>query len=340
MNALTWIIEVAGKIFPKNSPCARPTFSESAALIMYIRVRTTSANPAPACSSARSIFFSVCTACAYASPTPTIFPCASVAVVPDTHTFAPTRTAREYPITGSQGVPLEKFVRAIKFLPAKFRPNHFHRTRIPFSIFAFPFSVALRIKSRPQLRRHNRTQILALAKHSVTNPRHKVVSQIKQPARHNAQYPRQHPPPATQSPKNMQKRRRPHQQFPITRQNHHAIRQSRPSIRRNPRNKRRALQGRKPKRPPFTIVPQNKLHRPMTQPAMSIAKKIFRRRRASRHQKSIARAPHTPAPAAAHAARPTNRNHTIATTETPPPSRLPPFPKISKLVQSANLCRS
>src|SRR5271156_5537638 len=137
MNALTWIIEVAGKIFPKNSPCARPTFSESAALIMYIRVRTTSANPAPACSSARSIFFSVCTACAYASPTPTIFPCASVAVVPDTHTFPPTRTAREYPITGSQGVPLEKFVRAIKFLPVKFRPNQFHRTRFSISYFHF-----------------------------------------------------------------------------------------------------------------------------------------------------------------------------------------------------------
>src|SRR5271156_4939984 len=125
MNALTWIIEVAGKIFPKNSPCARPTFSESAALIMYIRVRTTSANPAPACSSARSIFFSVCTACAYASPPPTIFPCASVAVVPDTHTFPPTRTAREYPITGSQGVPLEIFVRTIKFLLVEFRPNQF-----------------------------------------------------------------------------------------------------------------------------------------------------------------------------------------------------------------------
>jgi hypothetical protein len=30
----------------------------------------------------------------------------------------------------------------------------------------------------------------------------------------------------------------------------------------------------------------------------------------------------------------------IAIAETPRPSRLPPFPKISKLVQSANLCRS
>jgi hypothetical protein len=64
---------------------------------------------------------------------PTIFPCASVAVVPDTHTFPPTRTAREYPITGSQGVPLEIFVRAITFLPVEFRPKQFHPSR--FSIF-------------------------------------------------------------------------------------------------------------------------------------------------------------------------------------------------------------
>src|SRR5271156_2982870 len=106
---------------------------------MYIRVRTTSVNRAPAFCSARSIFFKVCTACAYASPMPTIFPCASVAVVPDTHTFAPTRTAREYPITGSQGVPLEIFVRAIKSLPVEFRPNQSHRPR--FSILYFRFSI-------------------------------------------------------------------------------------------------------------------------------------------------------------------------------------------------------
>src|SRR5271154_5831248 len=68
-----------------------------------------------------------------------MFPCASVAVVPDTHTFAPTRTAREYPITGSQGVPLEIFVRTIKFLPVEFRPNQFHRSRFP--IFYFHFSI-------------------------------------------------------------------------------------------------------------------------------------------------------------------------------------------------------
>jgi hypothetical protein len=47
-------------------------------------VRTTSFVEAPAFSSADAMFFSVCTVCAYASPTPTMLPAASVAVVPDT----------------------------------------------------------------------------------------------------------------------------------------------------------------------------------------------------------------------------------------------------------------
>ena len=33
---------VAGRIMPKNSPCARPTFSQSLMLVKYMRVRTTS----------------------------------------------------------------------------------------------------------------------------------------------------------------------------------------------------------------------------------------------------------------------------------------------------------
>src|SRR5437870_519808 len=40
-------------------------------------------------------------------------PEASVAVVPETWTTSPTRTAREYPTTGSQGVPVETFIRAM-----------------------------------------------------------------------------------------------------------------------------------------------------------------------------------------------------------------------------------
>ena len=54
---------VAGRISPKTSPCALPTFSQSAMLVTNIRVRTTSLSDAPARVSARSIFFSVCTAC-------------------------------------------------------------------------------------------------------------------------------------------------------------------------------------------------------------------------------------------------------------------------------------
>ena len=64
MSALTWTIEVAGRICPKNSPCALPTFSHCAMSVTYMRVRTTSFIVAPAFFSALSIFLSVCTACA------------------------------------------------------------------------------------------------------------------------------------------------------------------------------------------------------------------------------------------------------------------------------------
>src|SRR5262245_15764141 len=42
---------------------------------------------------------------------PTMAPLPLVAVVPETQTCGPRRTTREYPTTGSHGVPLEKFWR-------------------------------------------------------------------------------------------------------------------------------------------------------------------------------------------------------------------------------------
>ncbi len=100
---------VAGRISPKNSPCARPTFSHSAMLVTKMRVLTTSFKVAPALASAASMFLIVCTVCARKSPTPTIFPSGPVAVVPDTVITLPTFTAREYPTIGSHGAPLEIF---------------------------------------------------------------------------------------------------------------------------------------------------------------------------------------------------------------------------------------
>src|ERR1700761_7615988 len=102
---------VAGRIAAKNSPCALPTFSQSPMFVTKTRVRTTSFSPAPAFVSAASMFRIVCTVCAYTSPTPTIFPSGPVAVVPDTLTQFPIRTAREYPTIGSHCVPLEMFSR-------------------------------------------------------------------------------------------------------------------------------------------------------------------------------------------------------------------------------------
>src|SRR5207245_8069576 len=42
ISLLTSIIVIAGRIAPKNSPWALPTFSHSAMLVTYMRVRTTS----------------------------------------------------------------------------------------------------------------------------------------------------------------------------------------------------------------------------------------------------------------------------------------------------------
>ena len=58
-RAVIAIMVLAGRMSRKNSPCAFPTFSQSAMLVRNTRVRTTSFNEAPARSSARSIFLSV-----------------------------------------------------------------------------------------------------------------------------------------------------------------------------------------------------------------------------------------------------------------------------------------
>src|SRR4029450_13159860 len=51
-RAATTTPVVAGRTVPKTSPCARPTSSMSSVRVTYMRVRTTSSAPAPACSSA------------------------------------------------------------------------------------------------------------------------------------------------------------------------------------------------------------------------------------------------------------------------------------------------
>src|SRR5262249_4428851 len=86
---------VAGRTSLKNSPCARPTCSHWSMLTTYIRVRTTSCSVAPSFTSAASMFLSAWTAWAYGSPWPTMLPSSAVAVVPETNTNGPVRTALE-----------------------------------------------------------------------------------------------------------------------------------------------------------------------------------------------------------------------------------------------------
>ena len=64
MRRLTSTIVVAGRISPKNSPCALPTLSQLSMFVTYTRVRTTSARLAPARSRAAWMLRSACTACA------------------------------------------------------------------------------------------------------------------------------------------------------------------------------------------------------------------------------------------------------------------------------------
>ncbi len=52
MSRLTSTMVVAGRMVPKNSPCARPTSSHWEMSVTYMRVRTTSSSRAPSASSA------------------------------------------------------------------------------------------------------------------------------------------------------------------------------------------------------------------------------------------------------------------------------------------------
>src|SRR6266545_1479653 len=101
----TWTSVVAGRMSRKNSACALPTRSQSSMFVRKIRVRTTCSSRAPAFSRAASILRRTCTAWRYASPGATTRPSGSVAVVPETTTHGPTRTAREYPTIGSHFAP-------------------------------------------------------------------------------------------------------------------------------------------------------------------------------------------------------------------------------------------
>src|SRR6185503_6786863 len=100
-SALTSTIVAAGRMSRNTCPCARPTASQREMSVTYIRVRTTSRKLAPASWSAFSMLRKHWTACAYGSPLPTIAPSSPVAVVPETLTYPPIRTAREYPTIGS-----------------------------------------------------------------------------------------------------------------------------------------------------------------------------------------------------------------------------------------------
>jgi hypothetical protein len=145
----------------------------------------------------------------------------------------------------------------------------------------------------------------------MAHPRDEVIYEVAQPARNHADHYRQHRPPTTQPPQNMQKSVRPNQQRPLVRQHHKAIRQSRSPLDRNSRLKRLTLQRREPKPITTTIVLKHELHGPMAQPAMPIVENIFRGRRFSHHQKSIARTKQRPVvPLSATTFAPTGANRT------------------------------
>src|ERR1035437_9506333 len=90
----------ADRTSEKNSPCTRPTASQSSMRVRYMRVRTTSSSDAPALASASAAITKtrrVCPAASWSS--------APTGPVPDKCTAFPTRTAREKPMMGSKGEP-------------------------------------------------------------------------------------------------------------------------------------------------------------------------------------------------------------------------------------------
>src|SRR5205085_1824089 len=107
MKRTTCATVLAGRTSRKNSPCTRATRSQSSMRVSSMRVRTTSESRAPKLSSARATISKQRRACASASPGATVRPSASSGAVPATVTKFPARTAREMPMRGSKGEPLE-----------------------------------------------------------------------------------------------------------------------------------------------------------------------------------------------------------------------------------------
>eukprot|EP01137_Pigoraptor_chileana_P021862 Opistho-2@86090 len=93
ISAGTTSIVDAGRTFLNADPCARPTRSASAASVIYMRVRTTSAKLPPSASSASPIIVMQRAACAPASPGVEL-PSGSIGAQPATSMRFPTRTAR------------------------------------------------------------------------------------------------------------------------------------------------------------------------------------------------------------------------------------------------------
>src|SRR5438552_16446464 len=102
-----------------------------------VRVRITCRSDAPAFSKAPAIISRHRRACAPASPTPNVRPSGPSGAVPETAIMLPARAAREMPIFGSYGLPLEMSLRTVpnenellRFLPAS-GYGHDRRYRAP-----------------------------------------------------------------------------------------------------------------------------------------------------------------------------------------------------------------
>ncbi len=76
-SAATTTIVVTGRMSPNTSPWARPTPSQCPVSVTNMRVRTTSASPAPTRASAASTFSSAWRVCWYGSPGPATTPSAA-----------------------------------------------------------------------------------------------------------------------------------------------------------------------------------------------------------------------------------------------------------------------
>jgi hypothetical protein len=130
----------------------------------------------------------------------------------------------------------------------------------------------LRIESSPQFRRNDRAEIVPPPENTVTNARQERVEPIPQRARNYSRESRYNSPSPAEPPKHVNARIRAREERDIMSFDGHAVGQAAAPVNRHSRLECLPLQRGKAERRSRAVMPQDELHRAMTQAAMPIVK--------------------------------------------------------------------